>query len=135
MLPIASCKPFGYSCLVDAYRCLPGSCDDLELHYRFLEELVDDLGMTKMTTPFVVHGPRDKGVELFPEKAGVSGWIGLIESGIQIHSLEPKRFMTLDVYSCKYFDMGTVGDKVRAFFKPEKVDVIFHPRGVNYEAL
>lgn len=128
-------KPFGYSCLLDAYKCQPRSCDDLELHYRFLESLVDDLGMTKMTTPFVVHGPRDNGIERFPEKAGVSGWIGLIESGIQIHSLEPKRFMTLDVYSCKMFDPVLVERKVKDFFRPLKTEWHFYPRGVDYETI
>jgi len=101
-------KPFGYSYLLDMYDCRPGVADDLELHYRFLEELVDRLDMTRMSQPVVIHGPTKNGIELFPEKAGVSGWVPLIESGIQIHSLEPKRFITLDVYSCREFKPMTV---------------------------
>lgn len=96
--------PFGYSYLLDMYGVKEGAADDLELHYRFLEELVDRLHMTRMSQPVVIHGPREFGRELFPEKAGVSGWVPLIESGIQIHSLEPKHFITLDVYSCRWFD-------------------------------
>jgi len=116
-------EPFGYTVMADAFDCAPGSCDDLELHYRFLEQLVDALGMTKMTTPFVVHAPRTQGVELFPDKAGCSGWIGLIESGIQIHSIEPTHFMTLDVYSCKTFSWKTVQKLVEDFFMPKNVYV------------
>jgi len=116
-------KPFGYTVMVDAFDCAVGACDDLDKHYRFLEELVDALGMTKMTTPIVVHGPRSNGIELFPEKAGCSGWIGLIESGIQIHSIEPTRFMTLDVYSCKEFSAKTVIDLVDRFFTPVHMSV------------
>lgn len=96
-------KPFGYSYLLDMSNCAPGVADDLELHYRFLEKLVDKLGMTRMSQPFVIHGPTLHGQEIFPEKAGVSGWCPLIESGIQIHSLEPSHFITLDVYSCREF--------------------------------
>jgi len=86
---------FGYSYLLDMYECRAGVADNLELHYRFLEELVDRLGMTKMSAPIVIHAPRNRGVEQFPEKAGVSGWVPLIESGIQIHSIEPTHFITL----------------------------------------
>lgn len=116
-------KPFGYTVMVDAFECRPGACDDLELHYRFLEKLVEALGMTKMTNPIVVHAPQVNGVELFPDKAGCSGWIGLIESGIQIHSIEPTQFMTLDVYSCKTFTPGTVTDMIRIFFRPKVIAV------------
>lgn len=102
-------KPFGYSYLLDMYDC--DGCDSLEINYRFLEELVNKLGMTKMSAPVVIHGPRDQdGCELYPDKAGVSGWVPLIESGIQIHTLAPKRFITLDVYSCREFDPNTVLD-------------------------
>ncbi len=124
--------PFGYSMYVDCYDCIPGICDNIEAHYRFLEELVDALKMTKMTTPFVVHGPRDHGVEIFPDKEGVSGWIGLIESGIQIHSLEPRRFMTLDVYSCKPFNEETVMRKVQEVFSPKHTVGRCFERGTHY---
>lgn len=109
-------KPFGYSYLLDMYDCRPGAADDMELTYRFLEELVDRLNMTRMSQPFVIHAPTKHGVELFPEKAGVSGWVPLIESGIQIHSLEPKRFITLDVYSCQRFLPITVFDFAKQMF-------------------
>jgi S-adenosylmethionine/arginine decarboxylase-like enzyme len=109
-------KPFGYSYLLDMYDCRPGAADDLELHYRFLEELVDRLGMTRMSQPVVIHGPRRGGVELYPEKAGVSGWVPLIESGVQIHSLEPAHFITLDVYSCRCFRNETVLEFARECF-------------------
>lgn len=123
-------KPFGYSCLYDAWGCLPGSCDDLELHYRFLETLVIKLGMTPMSAPFVIHAPRNTfGEELFPDKAGVSGWVPLIESGIQIHSLEPTNFMTLDVYSCKPFDVDIVRAAVKEAFQPSLETVQFLVRG------
>ena len=93
-------KPFGYSYLLDLYDCREGAADDLELNYRFLEKFVDIIGMTKQGPPHVYHGPTGKGVELYPDKAGVSAWIALIESGIQIHTIEPKRFVSIDVYTC-----------------------------------
>lgn len=51
-------RPFGYSYYLDMYGCLPTTADDMELTYRFLERLVDVLGMTRMSAPFVIHGPN-----------------------------------------------------------------------------
>jgi S-adenosylmethionine decarboxylase len=127
-------KPFGYSFLLDMYECRPGAADDLELHYRFLEELVDKLGMTRMSQPVVIHGPTKDGVELFPEKAGVSGWVPLIESGIQIHSLEPKRFITLDVYSCRHFSGEVVFDFAQDTFGFRWGEHHWIERGIKYGA-
>lgn len=125
-------KPFGYSYLIDLYGVADGQCDDLEKHYRFLESLVVALDMTPMSVPVVMHGPTRNGVELFPEKAGVSGWVPLIESGIQIHSLEPAHFITLDVYSCKHFTQATVLAHVNKFFTFEAFEDRFIPRGVTF---
>lgn len=127
-------KPFGYSYLVDLYGVAPGQCDDLEKHYRFLESLVDALQMTRMSVPVVMHGPTCQGIELFPDKAGVSGWVPLIESGIQIHSLEPARFITLDVYSCKPFTPGTVMRHIQRYFNFEAYEDHWIERGKTFEA-
>lgn len=125
-------KPFGYSYLLDMYKCRVGAADDLELHYRFLERLVDEIGMTRMSQPFVIHAPTQNGLEMFPEKAGVSGWIPLIESGIQIHSLEPTRFITVDVYSCNKFDKQKVYDFAKKYFEFEESEEHYIERGINF---
>jgi S-adenosylmethionine/arginine decarboxylase-like enzyme len=126
-------SPFGYSYLLDMYECRPGAADDLELTYRFLEELVDKIGMTRMSQPVVIHGPRFGGRELYPDKAGVSGWQALIESGIQIHSIEPTHFITLDLYSCNKFDPKIVLEFARASFGFETWEDHFIERGSKYQ--
>jgi len=126
-------KPFGYSYLLDMYDCRPSRADDLELTYRFLESLVDKLSMTRMSQPVVIHGPRNQwGEELFPDKAGVSGWVPLIESGIQIHSIEPTHFITLDVYSCKPFATSIVFDAAKKAFGFERHEEHTIERGSKY---
>lgn len=129
-------KPFGYSYLLDAYKCRIGSCDDLELHYRFLEEIVHRLKMTPMGIPVVIHAPcefkNDKRVELYPDKSGVSGWIPLITSGIQIHSCEEKRFSTIDVYSCNKFDKDEIRNFFHQMFGFEKFEEHWVERGKEY---
>ena len=125
--------PFGYSYLLDMYNVTVGACDDLEKNYRFLESLVDRLGMTRMSQPVVIHGPKDnKGNELYPEKAGVSGWVPLIESGIQIHTLEPTRFITLDVYSCNCFDPKTVYNYAKEIYGFDGYEEHYIKRGEHF---
>lgn len=114
------------------YSCRVGAADDLELHYRFLERVVDKIGMTRMSQPVVMHGPTQNGRELYPDKAGVSGWVPLIESGIQIHSMEPKRFITLDVYSCNKFDKDIILQYARECFGFEEYEEQFFVRGTKY---
>jgi S-adenosylmethionine decarboxylase len=125
-------KPFGYSYYLDMYGCKPSTADDMELTYRFLERLVDRIGMTRMSQPVVIHAPTENGKELYPEKAGVSGWVPLIESGIQIHSIEPTHFITLDVYSCKEFDPKVILEYAKECFGFTEHEEHFFVRGKVY---
>ena len=126
-------KPFGYSYLLDMFGCKEGTADDMELTYRFLEKLVEEIGMTKMSAPIVIHAPTINGVETFPDKAGVSGWVPLIESGIQIHSIEPTHFITLDVYSCKKFDPQIIKNFAHKYFEYTDCEEYFTERGTKYQ--
>ena len=125
-------KPFGYSYFLDMYHCKDGTADDLELVYRFLERLVDEIGMTRMTPPIVIHGPTDNGREIYADKYGVSGWVGLIESGIQIHAIEAVHFISLDVYSCSCFKPETVLEFAKKHFGFTKYEEHFLKRGIDY---
>ena len=127
-----SSTTLGFSYLLDMYGCLPGVADNLELHYGFLETLVDRLQITRMSQPAVIHGPRNHGDEIYPDKAGVSGWVPLIESGIQIHSIEPTHFITLDVYSCKPFKPQTVWEFAKQLFEFQNFEDHFIERGRSY---
>lgn len=128
-------NPFGYSYFLDMYDCREGAADDLELHYRFLERVVDKIGMTRMSQPLVIHAPTKSGKELYPAKAGVSGWVPLIESGIQIHSIEPTHFITLDVYSCNKFDKEIILEYSRQCFGFKHHEEQFFVRGKGYGSL
>ena len=68
----------------------------------------------------------------FPDKAGLSGWVPLIESSIVIHTLTPKDFITVDIYCCRSFDKKKAEEFCRKFFGPKKVEAQFVERGLNY---
>ena len=119
---------FGYQLLLDLYDCKAGASDDLALCYDFLIAVVRRLKMEQQSPPFIFHSDGEK----FPDKAGLSGWIPLIESGIQIHTLSPKHFISVDIYSCRQFDPDEVRPLVQEFFRPKRVDEQFLERGVDY---
>jgi len=121
-------KPFGYSLLLDMYGCRAKSCDDLAFCYQFLEDLVEHLGMQKQSPPFIFRTDKER----YPDKAGLSGWIPLVESGIQLHTLTKKSFVSVDIYSCSYFAAKDVLAFTKEYFKPTKVEQRFLRRGKEY---
>lgn len=124
-------NPFGQELLVDAYDCLSLTVDDLEQCYEFLEKAVEILGVSKQAPPFIFHSPT----EGFEDKAGISGWIPLIESGIQIHTLTAKNFVSVDYYTCSRIDSEVekkLLDHIRLYFHPKEIESQLIARGVKY---
>jgi len=121
-------KAFGYELLLDLYDCKPGVCDNLPLCYRFLDTIVPDLGMEKQSPPSIFFTDAKR----FPDKAGLSGWVPLVESSVVIHTLSLKNFITIDVYCCRFFDELKALDSCKRFFAPGKIETQFLYRGVNY---
>ena len=119
---------FGYELLVDLYDCKPGVCDDLTVCYNFLDEIVGFLGMEKQAPPSIFRSDATR----FPDKAGLSGWVPLIESSIVIHTLTPKDFITVDIYCCRAFDRKKAEDFCHRFFEPKKLQAQFVERGMSY---
>jgi len=121
-------EPFGYLLTLDLYGCKEGYCDDLSYCYAFLDKLVAKLKMSKQSPPFLFKSDGT----LFPLKAGLSGWVPIIESGIQIHTLTRKNFISIDVYSCKKFPLEGITEFVKDYFECKEVEVNFIERGVKY---
>jgi len=119
---------FGYHLMIDMYDCKGEALSSISLTYEFLEKLAEALKMRKQSPPFLFRSDE----KAFPDKAGLSGWLPLIESGIQIHTIEPARFVSLDVYSCRLFDKATILDFASETFKPSEVEHEFIQRGKKY---
>jgi len=120
--------PFGYELLLDLYECKEEVCDDLTLCYKFLDEIVGYLGMEKQSPPNIFRSDESK----FPDKAGLSGWVPLIESSIVIHTLTPKNYISVDIYCCREFDTNKAKEFTRKFFLPKRIDEQYLERGLDY---
>lgn len=129
-------RPFGFELLVDLYDCRPTSVGDLRLCYDFLEDAVKTLGVNKQSPPFIFESPLvGPNGENWESKAGLSGWIPLIESGISIHTLVPRRFISVDYYTCSIIDNRMeqkLIDLAKLYFQPEEVEKRLIKRGLKY---
>jgi len=121
-------EPFGYQLVLDLYGCKEGVCDDLNLCYQFLDEIVPFIKMEKQAPPDIFRTDSGR----WPDKAGLSGWVPLAESSIVIHTMSVKNFITVDIYSCKKFDNEKVKGFVKRFFYPKQIEEHFIHRGKNY---
>lgn len=119
---------FGQSLHVDLYGISRQLCDDLSFGYRLLEDLVVLLKMHKQSPPFIFHSPAD----VFPDKAGLSGWIPLIESGISIHTLTVHEFVTIDIYTCGELDIQRTLDYLKNSLKCSHYEYHHLTRGLEY---
>jgi len=120
--------PFGFQLLLDLYHCKKGACDDLSLCYDFLEGLVKVLKVEPQSPPYIFRTDGKR----YPDKAGLSGWIPLVESGVQMHTLTPKDFISVDIYSCRHFETEPIKAFVRSHFSPKRMDAQFLERGIDY---
>lgn len=127
-------NPFGWSLLLDLYECNKGLGDkkeDMQICYDYLDKLPELIGMEKQSAPTLILTDAQK----YPDKAGFSGWVALVESGIQIHTLIPTKFISIDVYSCRKFNPELVLYITKMFFdlkESNKIEKRFLTRGLNY---
>ena len=120
---------FGVHLTIDGYRGNKQKLNSFELIYNSLKQLPDDLAMKKLTTPYVVIAPpiteKDQG--------GISGFVMIAESHISIHTFPEKRFVSIDVYTCKNdMDKDKIINYFKSAFELEEVEVNTVIRGTKF---
>ena len=127
--PVPCPGPWGFQLVLDCFGCDEEVCCDLDRGYEFLDKITLHLGMTKQTQPYVFKTCETA----FPGKPGYSGWMPIIESGIQIHTSAINRFISIDVYSCRPFDEASVVEFVKNWFNPRHIETCFLHRGKDIQ--
>lgn len=84
--------------------------------------------MRRLIPPYVVavpgNGKKDPG--------GYSGFVIIQESHVSIHTFPRRRFVSIDVYSCKDFDPAPVRRYFRRLFGIQKLENHLIVRGKEY---
>ena len=121
-------RPFGRSLHFDAYGVSSALCADLGFAYNLLDDLTKFLGMHQQAPPFVFFSPAEQ----YPSKAGISGWVPLIESGISIHTLTLTGFVSIDAYTCGELDVHKTIEWLCERLEPSRIEHHFLLRGTEY---
>ena len=85
--------------IIDGYGSNSEILQSEEFIYQLLDQYPAEIGMTKISPPFVL---RYVGAE--PEEWGISGFVLIAESHISIHTFVERCYVNIDVFSCKDFD-------------------------------
>ncbi|MCK4825866.1 S-adenosylmethionine decarboxylase [bacterium] len=123
-------KVFGYLLTMDLYDVEPSRCQDLNLGYDFLDKLPVHIGMHKQSLPHIYVTPQK-----WVGKDGLSGWVGLVESGIQLHTLSEEGFVSIDLYTCSYLDhtqIPRILEFVMKYYPYKDVETNLVERGRQY---
>ncbi len=118
---------FGVHLMLDGYGCDPEVLQDINLIYNFLDEYPQEMEMTKIMPPYVF---RYNGV--VPEDWGISGFVLIAESHISIHTFPEKRYLSLDMFSCKPFDTDKAVAAVKERFRIQKCEIHVLDRGQEF---
>jgi len=120
-------RPFGYIYMLDMYDCDHEATGSISICYEFLNKLPEIIDTNKQSPPFIFETPEE-----YPDKAGISGWVPVVESGFQIHTITPKNFISVDVYSCEEFDREEIKKFAKKLFNPSKIEENYLERGQHY---
>ncbi|MBI6547095.1 MAG: adenosylmethionine decarboxylase [Cyanobacteria bacterium NC_groundwater_1444_Ag_S-0.65um_54_12] len=118
---------FGPHLMVDAYDCSRAKLEDLGLVASILDEFPTAIDMTKIMPPYVFRYSGE-----VPEDWGVSGIVLIAESHISIHTFPDKGFFSLDIFSCRPFDVDYATHYMVQEFEARKFDRQVVSRGREF---
>ena len=112
--------------IIDGHDANPKILQNQSLISKFLEELPNKIGMTKLMDPQV---NRYEGTN--SQDWGISGFVIIAESHISVHTFPKRKYINIDVFSCKNFDVEKTISQVKSYFKLENVKFWTINRGID----
>jgi S-adenosylmethionine decarboxylase len=113
--------------IIDGFDADKSHISSLETIRLFLEKYPRIIGMTPISLPRVLeyHGKH-------PKDWGLSGFVLIAESHISIHTFPEKKYLNVDIFSCKTFDEAKAEIEVADAFKIKSVESRILKRGIEY---
>lgn len=114
---------------LDFYSCNSKQISDAELILDVLNELPDLIGMRKISSPQITdYSGNPKSFD----KGGISGFVLIAESHITIHTFVEQQFASIDIFSCKDFDVKKAESYLVERFEPKKIERHVINRGMEF---
>lgn len=110
-------ESFGPHLMLDLRQCNEEKLKDYNLVFDVLQNLPGEIGMTKITQPYVFPYSG-----LVPEDRGITGTVIIAESHISIHTFQEKDYCFVDVFSCKNFDVDLAAEYLVDAFESKDFD-------------
>jgi len=120
-------EPFGPHLTFDVKCQDVSALNDYNKIFKFLHDLPDKIGMTKITQPYVFPYSG-----LVPEDEGITGVVIIAESHISIHTFPLKNYAFIDIFSCKPFDWSGISDIIKETFCVDTMDFNMVERGKDF---
>ena len=120
-------EPFGPHLTFDIKCQDTTALNDYNKIFKFLYELPDQIGMTKITQPYVFPYSG-----LVPEDEGITGVVIIAESHISIHTFPLKNYAFIDIFSCKPFDWSNISDIIKQTFNVNEMEFNIVQRGKDF---
>jgi len=120
---------FGVHLTIDGYMGNYDLLNDMSIVFKLLNELPEKIGMHKMMPPYVVCAPPLN----IKDSGGISGFVMIAESHISTHTFPHRRFVSIDVYTCKNkLPVQFVVDYFKDAFKLQETEVHEIRRGQKF---
>ncbi len=120
-------ETFGLHLMLDGYDCDRSKLADADFIRNFLNEFPEDIGMTKLMSPYVSrYEDADR------KRWGLSGFVLIAESHVSIHTFPDEETISVDVFSCRNFDIEAAESKIVEGFGIRRIERNILDRGVEY---
>jgi S-adenosylmethionine decarboxylase len=120
-------ETFGLHLMVDGYGCDQSKLESQEYVRRFLDEFPENIGMTKLMSPYVSEYENGSS-----EHRGLSGFVLIAESHVSIHTFPWEGSISVDVFSCRIFDVRAAEREIVERFGIESIERHVLDRGIEY---
>ena len=97
--------------IIDGFGNNKDVLQDENFIYDLLFAYPGNIGMTKISDPIVFRYSGSK-----PEDWGISGLVFIAESHISLHTFVERKFINIDVFSCKDFDAERIMEDMKNKF-------------------
>lgn len=115
---------YGNHLIIEGFDCDKEKINDKEHIKKVLNEFPKKIGMRLLSEPVVVRHDAEK-----KEESGITGFVIIAESHISIHSYPSKSYITIDVFSCKEFDIEKAASYMKDAFDIKKMEKELLKRG------
>lgn len=120
---------FGPHLMLDCYGCNENKLKDLDFVLKFLDDLPNLINMHKISEPHAVNYPGNP--KSF-DRGGISAVVIIAESHISIHTFPSHKYMNVDIFSCKEFDVEKATSFIINSFEAKKFEKKLLNRGSEF---